>query len=897
MNKAFLVLISFLPLTADAIECDNPAAICPNCTLPFNCFVNPCTVVKCPALPEAECRTNYCEGCSAHFFIGDKEVTDHCSDLPNPSVPTTNLPQSLSNLPSQTKTSSSSSFELTYDTLHPSTTFDVFSPSITPSPSCYPILPSPFSYDPCERAFCPKYPNAVCIPEGHNATFHVRRGRQEVTNECFDLPNSCKRYIKRRNPCYSPECQSSHNGQTRCQRNGGVCENHYGWVVCNPNPLCHGGKDLQVPCVHGPNCPECPGESTCVFDHINDVATCCCNDPLATCPNCTLPFNCSINPCTFVKCPALPEAECRTNFCEGCLALFFIGDKEVTDHCSDLPNPSVPTTDLPLSLSNLPFQTETSSSSSFELTYDTLHPSIIFDVSSPSITPSPSCYPILPSPFSYDPCERAFCPRYPDAVCIPEGHTATFHVRRGRQEVTNECFDLPNSCKRYIKRRNPCYSPECQSSRNGQTRCQRNGGVCENHYGWVVCNPNPLCQGGKDLQVPCVHGPNCPECPGESICTFDHINDVATCCCNDPLATCPNCTLPFNCSINPCTFVKCPALPEAECRTNFCEGCLALFFIGDKEVTDHCSDLPNPSVPTIDLPLSLSNLPFQTETSSSSSFELTYDTLHPSITFDVSSPSITPSPSCYPILPSPFSYDPCERAFCPRYPDAVCIPEGHTATFHVRRGRQEVTNECFDLPNSCKRYIKRRNPCYSPECQSFRNGQTRCQRNGGVCENHNGWVVCNPNPLCHGGKDLQVPCVHGPNCPECPGESTCTFDHINDVATCCCNDPLATCPNCVYPSVCTVDPCRVARCPNVRRAECESNRCGGCTARFFTGRGENRVEVTDRCYESCEDELCYDDLCKPKKGTGRYLSTCFRRGGSCRERNGWIICVSEEFHF
>ena len=461
-----------------------------------------------------------------------------------------------------------------------------------------------------------------------------------------------------------------------------------------------------------------------------------CDNPAAICPNCTLPFNCFVNPCTVVKCPALPEAECRTNYCEGCSAHFFIGDKEVTDHCSHLPNPSVPTTTLPQSLSNLPFQTEKSSSSS-----------------------------------------------------------SSDHFFVGDKEVTDHCSHLPN---------------------------------------------------------PSV----------------------------------PTTTLPQSLSNLPFQTEKSSSSSSSD-----------HFFVGDKEVTDHCSDLPNLSVPTIDLPLSLSNLPFQTETSSSSSFELTYDTLHPSITFEVFSPSITPSPSCYPILPSPFSYDPCERAFCPRYPDAVCIPEGHTATFHFRRGRQEVTNECFDLPNSCKRYIKRRNPCYSPECQSFRNGQTRCQRNGGVCENHNGWVVCNPNPLCHGGKDLQVPCVHGPNCPECPGESTCTFDHINDVATCCCNDPLATCPNCVYPSVCTVDPCRVARCPNVRRAECESNRCGGCTARFFTGRGENRVEVTDRCYESCEDEPCYDDLCKPKKGTGRYLSTCFWRGGSCRERNGWIICVSEEFHF
>ncbi|XP_071834280.1 uncharacterized protein [Apostichopus japonicus] len=40
----------------------------------FNCFVRPCQFATCAAHPEATCEDNYCGGCFADWFIGDKKV-------------------------------------------------------------------------------------------------------------------------------------------------------------------------------------------------------------------------------------------------------------------------------------------------------------------------------------------------------------------------------------------------------------------------------------------------------------------------------------------------------------------------------------------------------------------------------------------------------------------------------------------------------------------------------------------------------------------------------------------------------------------------------------------------------------------------------------------------------
>lgn len=47
---------------------------CRNGLLQFECKVNPCDIASCPRNLRAECRPNYCGGCKAEFFIGNKKV-------------------------------------------------------------------------------------------------------------------------------------------------------------------------------------------------------------------------------------------------------------------------------------------------------------------------------------------------------------------------------------------------------------------------------------------------------------------------------------------------------------------------------------------------------------------------------------------------------------------------------------------------------------------------------------------------------------------------------------------------------------------------------------------------------------------------------------------------------
>ncbi|XP_064603800.1 uncharacterized protein LOC135469187 [Liolophura sinensis] len=48
--------------------------LCPDGKLPLSCFANPCEVNSCPAYPLAECRANYCGGCSAEYYVEGQRV-------------------------------------------------------------------------------------------------------------------------------------------------------------------------------------------------------------------------------------------------------------------------------------------------------------------------------------------------------------------------------------------------------------------------------------------------------------------------------------------------------------------------------------------------------------------------------------------------------------------------------------------------------------------------------------------------------------------------------------------------------------------------------------------------------------------------------------------------------
>ena len=63
------------------------------------------------------------------------------------------------------------------------------------------------------------------------------------------------------------------------------------------------------------------------------------------------------------------------------------------------------------------------------------------------------------------------------------------------------------------------------------------------------------------------------------ICLPDNV-----CCCNDPLATCPVCTTPLECSAT-CENASCPAYPDAICLMDYCSTCEPRIFLGKDEVT------------------------------------------------------------------------------------------------------------------------------------------------------------------------------------------------------------------------------------------------------------------------------------------------------------------------
>ena len=204
---------------------------------------------------------------------------------------------------------------------------------------------------------------------------------------------------------------------------------------------CKNGRDLGIYCGRGSS-GQCPGLSYCDIHPTDKYATCCCEDPAATCSDCTYPVNCKVNPCDVSSCPGVPHAECRPDYCGGCTARYYVGKEEVTERCATI-----------------------------------------------------------------EPCSR---------------------------------------------------------------------------------------KGGTPLNVGCGLAAKQP-CPGLSYCDIHPLDIFAVCCCNDPGAFCPNCTRPVNCFVNPCQFASCPVFPEAECRSDYCGGCNARFFVKGKEVTDDCRGCRDPA--------------------------------------------------------------------------------------------------------------------------------------------------------------------------------------------------------------------------------------------------------------------------------------------------------------
>ncbi|BFZ05246.1 hypothetical protein BsWGS_08285 [Bradybaena similaris] len=77
--KSVVLPIVAIVLLAGISQCFGvPALDCKEGNL-VECFVEPCMVNKCSAVPEATCRDDYCGGCKARWYLDDNEVTAKCT--------------------------------------------------------------------------------------------------------------------------------------------------------------------------------------------------------------------------------------------------------------------------------------------------------------------------------------------------------------------------------------------------------------------------------------------------------------------------------------------------------------------------------------------------------------------------------------------------------------------------------------------------------------------------------------------------------------------------------------------------------------------------------------------------------------------------------------------------
>ncbi|CAF0755494.1 unnamed protein product [Adineta steineri] len=59
----------------------------PTCDNQVNCLVDPCKFATCKKYPTAVCRSNYCGGCFADFYVRCKKVDCGNTDTGEQAVP------------------------------------------------------------------------------------------------------------------------------------------------------------------------------------------------------------------------------------------------------------------------------------------------------------------------------------------------------------------------------------------------------------------------------------------------------------------------------------------------------------------------------------------------------------------------------------------------------------------------------------------------------------------------------------------------------------------------------------------------------------------------------------------------------------------------------------------
>ncbi|XP_065315536.1 kielin/chordin-like protein [Gordionus sp. m RMFG-2023] len=533
------------------VSCESENSKCPPPKHIFNCFVDPCQFAKCQAYPSAECRSNYCGGCNADFYLNNKKVSCLKSVCP-PDKPIVNClvdPCQFAKCPANPKAECRSNYcggcnaDFYLNNEKISCEKELLCPPDKPIVNCL--------VDPCQFAKCPMNPKADCRSNycgGCNANFYLNEQKVSCEKESLCPPDipivNCLV-----NPCKFAKCPASPKAVCRSNYCGGCNADFYlneEKVSCE-NSLCPPDKPI-VNCLVDPckfaKCPANP-KAKCRSNFCGGCnADFYLNNKKISCSNLVCPLDkpmvyCYVEPCQFAKCPAYPKAECRSNYCGGCHADFYLYKEKVS--CSETngkcppDKPKVNCLVDPCKIAKCPSNPQAICKANYcggcnAEFYENDKPIICHEC--PPGHPIVMCY--------ANPCKLTTCPAYPNAICKPyicETCEARYYVNEIRVRCDKKCSPTEPIVNCLI---NPCKFAVCPAF------------------------PDAICTTS-----------NCASCKAEF-----YLNETLV----DCEKKCPLHKPRVECLVNPCDGKIIKKYPNAICVPNYCGGCDAVFYNEGKKI-------------------------------------------------------------------------------------------------------------------------------------------------------------------------------------------------------------------------------------------------------------------------------------------------------------------------
>ncbi|XP_072014181.1 hyalin-like [Amphiura filiformis] len=262
---------------------------CPDGSQPMQCAPNPCTSAVCRGNPNAQCRVNYCTGCTAEFFdttgtpvqciegpqVDRTPPVCQCGDDFTRTIPvgdggadirftecTATDNSGTVRLEDQSHSNGQrflvGTTEVTYEFSDPSNNRVSCSFRITVIEATCPDGSDPIACltNPCDTATCSAYPNAACRPNycgGCNAEFYDDRRNQVDCDQTATCPDGSDPIACLTNPCDTATCSAYPNAACRPNYCGGCNAEFYderrNQVDCDQTvdripPVCECGDDV-----------------------------------------------------------------------------------------------------------------------------------------------------------------------------------------------------------------------------------------------------------------------------------------------------------------------------------------------------------------------------------------------------------------------------------------------------------------------------------------------------------------------------------------------------------------------------------------------------------------------------------------------------------------------------